>query len=172
MNDGDWIVSENMDVNGSVKLIQLGSIGHMHYINKGFKYISESTFVELSCTQIYPSYLLINRIINDSMCACILPYIDGKLITTVDTCWIAPNDCNYNLKYLLYAISSPMFQTLVLKNATGVTRKRISKNNLIGLPLPIPPLEEQNRIVSFVEELFKSIDVMSNYLIAESNKAK
>ena len=162
LNDGDWIVSENMDVNGSVKLIQLGSIGYMHYINKGFKYISESTFVELSCTQIHPSYLLINRIINERMCACILPNVDGKLITTVDTCWIAPNDCNYNLKYLLYAISSPMFQTLVLKSATGVTRKRISKNNLICLPLPIPPLEEQKRIASVVESYLKILDILIN----------
>lgn len=143
-----------MDTNGTVKLIQLGSIGFMEYVDKGFKYITEETFCELSCTQIFPSYLLINRIINDKMCACILPSIDGKLITTVDTCWIAPKNEQYDLKFLLLALSSPQFQSLVLKNATGVTRKRISKNNLIALPLPFPPLAEQKRIVSIVTDLF------------------
>ena len=157
LNDGDWILSENMDVNGAVKLIQLGSIGFMEYINKGFKYITESTFTELSCTQIFPSYLLINRIISDKMCACILPSIEGKLITTVDTCWIAPKPDQYELEYLLLVLSSPQFQSLVLQNATGTTRKRISKNNLIALPIPIPPLAEQKRIVEKVKEIFAKL---------------
>ncbi len=156
LNDGDWILSENMDSNGTVKLIQLGSIGFMNYINKGFKFITDDTFMDLSCTQIYPSYLLINRIINDRMCLCILPNIAGKLITTVDTCWIAPNS-DYDIKYLMYVMASPQFQSLVIKHSTGVTRKRISKNNLIKLPFPFPPLNEQKRIVSHVDVLLEII---------------
>ena len=164
LNDGDWILSENMDSNGTVKLIQLGSIGFMEYINKGYKFITEKTFTELSCTQIFPEYLLINRIINDRMCACILPNIDGKLITTVDTCWISPKQDQYDLGFLLLALSSPQYQSLVLKNATGVTRKRISKNNLIALPLPFPPLNEQKRIVTAVANLFGVINDIESSL--------
>lgn len=163
LNDGDWILSENMDSNGTVKLIQLGSIGYMNYINKGFKFITDDTFADLSCTQIYPSYLLINRIINDRMCLCILPNIDGKLITTVDTCWIAPNP-NYDIKYLMYAMASPQFQTLVMQYSTGVTRKRISKNNLIKLPFPLPPLTEQKRIVEQVDTLLEIINAIEKSL--------
>ena len=163
LNDGDWILSENMDSNGTVKLIQLGSIGFMNYINKGIKFITDNTFTDLSCTQIYPTYLLINRIINDRMCLCILPNIEGKLITTVDTCWIAPNP-NYEIKYLMYAMASPQFQSLVIKHSTGVTRKRISKNNLIKLPLLLPPLAEQRRIVSHVDILFEIINAIEKSL--------
>lgn len=163
LNDGDWILSENMDSNGTVKLIQLGSIGFMNYINKGFKFITYNTFIDLSCTQIYPTYLLINRIINDRMCLCILPNIEGKLITTVDTCWIAPNP-NYEIKYLMYAMASPQFQSLVIKHSTGVTRKRISKNNLIKLPLLLPPLAEQKRIVHHVDTLFEIINAIEKSL--------
>ena len=152
-----------MDSNGTVKLIQLGSIGYMNYINKGFKFITDDTFADLSCTQIYPSYLLINRIINDRMCLCILPNIDGKLITTVDTCWIAPNP-NYDIKYLMYAMASPQFQTIVMQYSTGVTRKRISKNNLIKLPFPLPPLTEQKRIVEQVDTLLEIINAIEKSL--------
>lgn len=152
-----------MDSNGTVKLIQLGSIGFMNYINKGFKFITYNTFIDLSCTQIYPTYLLINRIINDRMCLCILPNIEGKLITTVDTCWIAPNP-NYEIKYLMYAMASPQFQSLVIKHSTGVTRKRISKNNLIKLPLLLPPLAEQKRIVHHVDTLFEIINAIEKSL--------
>ena len=163
LNDGDWILSENMDSNGTVKLIQLGSIGFMNYLNKGFKFITDDTFMDLSCTQIHPAYLLINRIINDRMCLCILPNIEGKLITTVDTCWIAPNP-NYEIKYLMYAMASPQFQSFVIKHSTGVTRKRISKNNLIKLPLLLPPLAEQRRIVSHVDILFEIINAIEKSL--------
>ena len=160
LNDGDWILSENMDPNGNVKLIQLGSIGLMRYIDKGFKYLTEDTFHKLSCTQIFPGYMLINRIISDKMYACILPQLKGKLITTVDTCWIAPKDEWYNLKYLMYFISSTVFQSIVLHVSSGTTRKRISKSDLIHLPIYLPPLSEQQRIISRVDELFEQIDII------------
>lgn len=164
LNDGDWILSDNMSDSGTIKLIQLGSIGFMKYIDKGFKYITEDTFKELSCTQIKPKYMLINRIVGDKMCACILPDIEGKIITTVDTCWIAPNDLNYNLKYLLYVLSAPKFQSIMMLNTAGVTRKRISKNNLISLPIPFPPLAEQSRIVEKVDNYFNILDSIERFL--------
>ena len=109
LNDGDWILSGNMTDNGEVKLLQLGSIGNMSYIDKGFKYLTKDTFYELSCTEIFTGYLIINRIISDKMCCCIVPDIDGTIITTVDTCWIAPSEASYNIKFLMYQLASPSF---------------------------------------------------------------
>ena len=164
LNDGDWILSENMNPQGEVKLIQLGSVGMMQYVDKGFKYLAENTFQELNCTQIYSGYMLINRIVSDKMCSCILPSIEGKLITTVDTCWVAPKKEWYNLKYLMYTLSSPTFQSLVMLNSAGTTRKRISKNNLINLPFAVPPLEEQYRIVEAIDNAFNQLDTIAESL--------
>ena len=164
LNDGDWILSENMTDNGEVKLLQLGSIGNMSYIDKGFKYLTKDTFDELSCTEIFTGYLIINRIISDKMCCCIVPDIDGTIITTVDTCWIAPSETSYNIKFLMYQLASPSFQSAVLLKATGTTRKRISKNNLIDLHLLLPPLAEQKRIVNTIEALFAQIDKISEQI--------
>ena len=164
LNDGDWILSENMNPQGEIKLIQLGSVGMMRYVDKGFKHLTESTFQKLNCTQIYPGYMLVNRIVSDKMCSCILPTIEGKLITTVDTCWVAPKDEWYNLKYLMYTLSSPSFQSLVLLNSAGTTRKRISKNNLINLPFAFPPLDEQHRIVEAIETAFAQLDAIAESL--------
>ena len=164
LNDGDWILSENMTDNGEVKLLQLGSIGNMSYIDKGFKYLTKDTFDELSCTEIFTGYLIINRIISDKMCCCIVPDIDGTIITTVDTCWIAPSETSYDIKFLMYQLASPSFQSAVLLKATGTTRKRISKNNLIDLHLLLPPLAEQRRIVNTIEALFAQIDKISEQI--------
>ena len=162
LNDGDWILTENMNANGEVKLLQLGSIGNMMYIDKGFKFLTKQTFDELSCTAIFPNYLIINRIISDKMCCCIIPNIEGTIITTVDTCWIAPCPQLYNLKFLMYQLASSAFQSMVLMKATGTTRKRISKNNLLDLPLLFPPLVEQKRIAQAIETAFEQLDEITN----------
>jgi len=47
---------------------------------------------------------------------------------------------------------------MIMNNATGATRLRISKKNLSQIPIPLPPLEEQKRIVSKLDTLFASID--------------
>ena len=162
LNDGDWILSQNMSNIGDVKLLQLGSIGNMVYIDKGFKYLTKDTFKELSCTEIFSGYLLINRIISDKMCCCIVPDIDGTIITTVDTCWIAPSNASYDIKFLMYQLASPTFQKEVLLKASGTTRRRISKNNLINIALLLPPLAEQKRIVDEIEKIFAVLDDIAN----------
>ena len=154
LNDGDWILSKNMIPYSDVKLIQLGSIGEGKYIDKGFKYISQDTFDELHCTEIKPGYLLINRLINkQKMMATILPKIEGKLITAVDICWIAPSSY-FNQEFMMYQLLSPAFQNKVNKLTSGSTRKRISKGNLTSFELFLPPLEEQSRIAAKIAQLF------------------
>ena len=154
LNDGNWVLSADMVSDGPVKLIQLGSIGEGVYRNKGFKYLTEEHFHELKGRQIFPGHLLINRLVADRMVSCIIPDLDGILMTAVDVCWVAPQDELYSLKYIMYAISTSLFQQRVNELGHGVTRFRISKNNLIDIPFPFPPLKEQLRIVEIVEDLF------------------
>ena len=162
LNDGDWILSDNMDPAGEVKLIQLGSVGFLEYVDKEFKYLTNEMFEYLNCAEIHSGYMLINRIVSDKMTVCILPEISGKKITTVDTCWVAPKENWYNLKFILYSLASPQYQSSVLFYSSGTTRKRISKTNLIALPLAIPPLDEQKRIVKAIETIFAQLDEISN----------
>ena len=164
LNDGDWILSENMVPCGNVKLVQLGSVGYMEYFEKGFKYLTLEMFKKLNCTEIYSGYLLINRLLGDRLNVCILPDITGPIITTVDTCWIAPND-NYYLKFLMYVVASDSFQTDVFLNSAGSTRKRISKGNLIQITFPFPPLAEQHRIVIAIESAFEQLDNIAATLL-------
>ena len=158
VNDGNWVLSKDMVTQGDVKLIQLGSIGDNQYKEKGFKYLTYDHFQELNGRQIYPGYLLVNRLIGDKMLSCILPELDGILMTAVDVCWIAPHEECYDLRFLMYALSSSLFQGKVKELGRGTTRFRISKLNLINIAFPIPPLEEQHRIVAKIEELLPYVD--------------
>ena len=157
IGDGDWVLSENMTENGDYNLIQLKHIGFGKYLEKSYKSIDNNFFKDNSCTEIKKGYILINRLIANEMDVCILPELRFKTIAAVDVCWIAPNE-NYNQKYLMYYLLSPQFQKEVLMNGSGTTRKRISKNNLIKLPLFLHERANQELIVSKIEKSFEVLD--------------
>ena len=70
---------------------------------------------------------------------------------------------NYFLKYCL---DSAYFQFKVQKEATGTAQKGFYLNQLSDCCIPIPPIEEQHRIVSKIEELLPYIE---KYGKAEEN---
>ncbi len=159
IGDGDWVLSENMDEKGNIKLIQLKHIGSGKYIDKPYCKINNSFFTQNKCSEIKKDYLLINRLISDKMNVCIMPDIQSKCITSVDVCWIKPNN-KYLTKYLMYYLMSPCIQKEVLNLCSGSTRKRISKKNLIKIPMLIHNLNVQKEIVKEIDKIFSLIDSM------------
>lgn len=62
---------------------------------------------------------------------------------------------NYFLKYCL---DSTYIQNFVIANATGTAQKGFYLNQLAELIIPLPPLEEQKRIVSAIEQFMPLIE--------------
>ena len=157
IGDGDWVLTENMDENGNYSLIQLKHVGYGQYIEKAYKHVNQSFFETNNCKEIKEDYILINRLIADKMNVCILPQKGFKCITAVDICWIAPSQ-TYNQKYIMYYLMSPTFQNKVKMITSGTTRKRISKTNLIKIPMLIHEHNYQSKIVEEIENAFKILD--------------
>ena len=65
----------------------------------------------------------------------------------------------------MYQLASSTFQKEVLLKASGTTRRRISKNNLINIALLLPPLSEQKRIVAAIEKIFATLDDIANQVV-------
>lgn len=57
-------------------------------------------------------------------------------------------------KYLYYSLTSKMFQEQIFNNAKGTTQRGIYLKKLSGLILPLPPINEQCRIVNKINELY------------------
>ena len=58
----------------------------------------------------------------------------------------------------MYYLLSPSCQKKVLTKGSGSTRKRISKKNLIKIPINIHELEYQQIVVNKIKEMFKILD--------------
>lgn len=160
MCDGDWIEKKDQSDDG-IRLVQTGNVGSGHFVDKpnSHKYISEDTFFRLNCTEVFPGDILISRLPSPVGRACELPKVDYRMITAVDCTIVRLND-SISKKLFLYYTQSPTYHNKMGESnfITGTTRARISRSNLEKIPIPLPPLAEQKRIVEKIEELFEQID--------------
>lgn len=60
----------------------------------------------------------------------------------------------FSPKFLLYYLNQFDYKDFV----SGTTRLKLTKSSLLNIPVPVPPLGEQNRIVERIEELFSEFD--------------
>jgi type I restriction enzyme S subunit len=60
--------------------------------------------------------------------------------------------------FLVLQINSDQFQSILNTNGTGVTAKGIKASKLKQLPIAVPPLAEQHRIVAKVDQLMSLVD--------------
>ncbi len=58
-----------------------------------------------------------------------------------------------NRYFMHYILISPYIQSLIMSVQVGVSREGLSAEKLINFLIPLPPLEEQKRIVTKIEEL-------------------
>lgn len=157
--DGDWIESKNQSSSG-IRLIQTGNVGNGFFKNRKNKarYISQKTFKELRCTEIFEGDCLVSRLPDPVGRACILPDTGERMITAVD-CTIIRFDKEKILpEFFNYYALSLDYLSLVDRETTGTTRKRISRKNLGKIPVPVPPIPEQKRIVALLDEAFDALD--------------
>ena len=70
------------------------------------------------------------------------------------------------LKYLLYFFR--YYETQLQRSGTGTTFKAITQNVIKNIEVPVPDTEDQERIVSKIEELFSKLDAS----VAELQTAK
>lgn len=156
--DGDWIESKDQSTDG-IRLIQTGNVGEGVFKDRGEKarYISEETFKRLRCTEIFAGDCLISRLPDPAGRSCILPDTGERMITAVD-CTIVRFNVNQALaEFFNYYTQSRDYLSAVDGETTGTTRKRISRSKLAQVPIPVPPLPEQQRIVTLLDEAFDGI---------------
>ena len=172
IGDGDWIESRHQSELG-IRLIQTGNIGNGVFKAKEDKphYISEQTFNELDCTEIYSGDCLVSRLPDPIGRACIIPEIGCRMITAVDCTIIRFNEILYP-QFFVYYTGSKEYEREIRNHTTGSTRKRISRKNLELVKIPVPSLETQQHIISELDLLQSIIDKQKAQLKELDNLAQ
>ena len=157
--DGNWIESKDQADSG-VRLVQTGNVGIGQFKDRSEKarFIDEPTFARLKCFEVLPGDILISRLPDPVGRACIIPDTGQKMITAVDCSIVRVRDAAIDPKFLVYYSQTQEYLRAVDVLCSGTTRRRISRKNLGNVPVLLPPLDEQKRIVAALDQAFAALD--------------
>lgn len=156
--DGDWVESKDQDPEGDLRLVQLADVGDGRYLDKSARFLTSKKARELRCTHLHRGDVLIARMPDPLGRACIFPGDPKPCVTAVDVCIVRTGSTQVNHQWLMWFVNSPVFRSRVAELQSGSTRKRISRKNLSTITLPVPPLREQVRIASAIDEQLSRLD--------------
>lgn len=129
---------------------------HGDYSKDSVRYISKKKYEVIKRSTVYPGDILVAK------------------IGSIGTCGIYPLSCKNALipanllkitvlptvdrKYVYYYIQSKGFQEKIKAISTATAQPAFNVTKFRKLPIPTPPLPEQERIVARIEELFSQLD--------------
>jgi type I restriction enzyme, S subunit len=156
--DGDWVESKDQDPDGDVRLIQLADVGDGFYRDKSNRFMTKAKADALGCTFLKDGDILIARMPDPLGRACLFPGDAKPSVTVVDVAIVRSGNGEFDHRWLACFVNAHPFRSAISGLQAGSTRKRISRGNLATIPLPVPPLPEQRRIVAEIEKQFTRLD--------------
>jgi type I restriction enzyme, S subunit len=120
-------------------------------------YIDAATHSKMIGTAVHPDDLLLNITGGSMGRCCHVPssFKEGNVSQHVAILRVAIPGTQ---AFLHKCIISPFFQSLIFDEQTGAGRGGLPKNRMDRLPVPLPPLAEQHRIVEKVDEMMTLCD--------------
>lgn len=156
--DGDWIESPFITTDG-IRLIQTGNIGEGIYRDQGFRYISDETFNMLGCTEVLPGDILISRLAGTVGRSCLAPDLGTRMVVSVDVVIMRPV-ADLDPKFVVAYLSSSYHLALAELLARGTTMPRLSRSQVGELPVPMPPLDVQQRVVDEIDRRLGGVNAL------------
>lgn len=153
---GSNLKKEHQIDNPEVRIIQLSNIGEEGWKGNNVKYTSFAHLETIARCEVYAGDFIIAKMMPAGRCI-IMPKLNTRACLGSDAIRYVPTEqiCK---KYLWYAMKSKAFLSQIYSEVHGVTRVRTSLNKLKKYIVPIPPFEEQHRIVAKIEEILPYID--------------
>lgn len=140
-----------------VRIIQLSNIGEEGWRDDNKKYTSHKHLDEvIPRCEVFPGNFVIAKMMPAGR-TIEVPEMSSRITLGSDAMKFVPNHI-LDKDYLLLAMHSQAFLSQVYAEAHGITRVRTTLKAVKSCVLPIPPLEEQHRIVAKIEELLPYVD--------------
>lgn len=136
---------------GNIPFIGPGQITNNNVLLTADKYLSEQGLIHSTEANS-----------GDILCVCIGGSIGKSLLLKERVAFNQQLNCLFNIQanknYIYYAMQTPIFFKQILEKATGSATPIINKGKWEEIIIPLPPINEQKRIVEKVNQLFSMID--------------
>ncbi|MCI7463052.1 MAG: restriction endonuclease subunit S [Campylobacteraceae bacterium] len=143
--------------NGTIPWLKIADIKD-DYVNSSSEFITQKG-LENSSAKIFKKGTLLFTIFATLGEVAILN-IDAS--TNQAIVGLTPKKDNYITKFIFFALKN--IKNSVKLIGRGATQKNINQTILKNLYIPLPPLDEQERIVKKIDELFEILEVIENSL--------
>ena len=134
---GYYLLSARNVINGSIKLDDVDYVDEDEYKSLAGRCNPQKDDVLISCS--------------GSVGRCATVEDENNYVMVRSAAMIAP--MHMDSKYLMYAIQSDCVQSQIKERTKQAVQANLFQDAIINLVIPVPPLEEQHRIVAKIEEL-------------------
>ncbi|SMY34186.1 Type-1 restriction enzyme EcoKI specificity protein [Photobacterium malacitanum] len=145
-------------VDSGVPIIRIQNIDRNVFKNNGLQFLSPEKADELERHSFHSGDIVLNKLGEPTGKACIIPSSLKYGIIVADIVRIRLDSDHIEKQYLTLAINSPIVAQQFAGLAKGVTRQRVNLSQIRSLCIPVPPKDEQHRIVAKVDELMTLCD--------------
>ncbi|MDG6249441.1 restriction endonuclease subunit S [Methanocalculus sp.] len=153
------------------RVIRLQNLGDGNFIDVK-SHISTDHFTKLKKHQVFPKDLVIGTLGDPIPRACQIPDDFGPAIVKADCIRLNPHQEIANNKYVIFAINTESTRKRMVESIHGVGRARLNLSNIKSLPIPLPPLSEQDEIVHRADALFALADQIEARITAAKERTE
>lgn len=152
------------------RVVRLQNIGDGYFVDSR-AHISPDHFESLRMHEVQGGDLLVASLGEILPRACLAPKWLGPAIVKADCIRIRLGD-EIDPRWALYALQRPEARKWAEAHRHGVGRPRLGLSTIRQIPIPLPPIEEQQRILASLEDNLSRLDAAASYLRAVQTRAR
>jgi type I restriction enzyme S subunit len=142
------------------RVVRLQNIGDGIFID-AVAYISDSHYNFLKKHNVRAGDLLVASLGEVVPRACLAPHGLGPAIVKADCIRVRLSPA-VEPRWVMYALQAPSVRKWAADQVHGVGRPRLGLKVIRALPVPLPPLEEQRRIIVLLEDHLSRLDAATS----------
>jgi type I restriction enzyme S subunit len=145
-------------IKAGVPVLKIQNIKANRFVRKQLSYITPAKANELSRHSFQAGDLIITKLGDPLGLCCRVPADLVSGVIVADLMRLRPDEQIVDSGFLIHAINSSVIQDQFKIITKGTTRSRVNLTIVRSIEINLPPLNEQRRIFSKIEELFSELD--------------
>lgn len=152
------------------RVVRLQNIGDGRFVDNP-AHIAEEHFSLLRAHEVRPGDLLVASLGEVLPRACLAPEWLGPAIVKADCIRVRLGD-KVDPRWVLYAMERPAARRWADDHRHGVGRPRLGLKVIRQIPVPLPPIDEQRRIIDLLDDHLSRLDAAARDLLTASRRIK